>query len=277
VADDELVFLLPSLSRWRPQREGIDGREPSGPIDYLTRTLRAQARSAAQLIVSNSNHRGSAAAREVLDHLHRYLTSLTACQLSALENDFARLQSTSGHAHEGNSSGSLTAELAALAYLDRMLSDALGGGPNRHKPISPVMGWPLSLADAVVASASARLNAAYVYPEFACAHELLSLSAVLGHLIQGRAIWFPPSLAGALVDVLTSASKDDASVAALRTIANMAGGAGYLLTIARSVSASDTARRISPHQSARAQETETWNARLAQRIAMHEFRPTARV
>lgn len=276
VTDDELVFLLPSLSRWRPQRGGIDGCERSGPTPYLTRTLSARARSAARLIASRSNRRGSAAAREILDCLNCYLTSLTACQLSVLENDFVRLHSASGRTQKGDSSGSLTAELTALAYLDRMLSDALGGAPSQRQ-VSPVVDWPLSLADAVAASVNARLNAAYVYPEFACAHELLSLSAVLGHLAQGRAICLPPSLAGALVDVLTSKSKDDASAAALRTFANMAGGADYLTTIARSISATDSARRIFPYHSARAQEPEAWNARLVQRIAIEEFRSTSRV
>lgn len=35
VSDDELVFLLPSLSRWRPQKPGTTGSDDSGPIDYL--------------------------------------------------------------------------------------------------------------------------------------------------------------------------------------------------------------------------------------------------
>ena len=72
--------------------------------------------------------------------------------------------------------------MVALAYTNRMLSAALGNGTPEGAH-APLIDWPLTIADVVVASISARLNGAYVYPEHGYAHELLALAALLGHLV----------------------------------------------------------------------------------------------
>ena len=125
-------------------------------------------------------------------------------------------------------------ELVALAYADRMLNDALGKTQTQSAARAPMVDWPLSLSDVITASISARLNGAYVYPEHGYAHELLALAALLGHLVQGRTAYLPPSIAGTLLDVLSAKpSADDQTVAVLRTYIEWAVGANRLMLWAR--------------------------------------------
>jgi hypothetical protein len=149
-----------------------------------------------------------------------------------------------------------------------MLSDALGKAAPQGAVHAPLIDWPLTLADVVVASISARLNGAYVYPEHSYAHELLTLAALLGHLVEGRTVYLPPSVAGTLLDVLRAKpSADDQTAAVLRAYIEWAGGANRLMLWARIVNATGVARRIAPRAALVPRTMRAaWNARLLQRL-----------
>jgi hypothetical protein len=284
VGDDELAYLLPSLCRRRTARAAVAGDAQIGPVDYLTRTLIARAESTAREIARSLGRTDGASISGVLEHLvaSRFLTSIATHQYSDLAGaaddlgadfDPVDLQTSHSHTDAADLPGWLIAELTSLAYADRMLKDASEGLTDKGAHAAPIVDWPLSLADVVVATISTRLNGAYVYPEYDSAHELFSLAAVIGHLVQGRAVYLSPFLAGALIDALSSnrATTDDAVVSVLRTYADLAGGANYLMGRAKIISAIGIARLISPRPPIVARDSGRWmwNARLLQRIGEH--------
>lgn len=261
VTDDELVFLLPSLCNW-PRGDHTESAR-RGPVDYLTRTLTAHSAAVARLIARSTG----LTEPEIGDRL------VGSGLLSSIE---ARPRSSTLHASrtpapgrdEGRLPDWLTAELVALAYTNRMLSDALGSTAPEGAARAPLIDWPLTLADVVVASISSRLNGAYVYPEHGYAHELLALAALLGHLVQGRTVYLPPSIAATLLDVLrVKPSANDQTAAVLRAYIAWAGGANRLMLRARIINATGVARRIAPRAAVvpRAMRA-AWNTRLLQRL-----------
>jgi hypothetical protein len=262
VADDELIFLLPSLCNWQGRHA-----EPArrGPLDYLTRTLAARAHAAASLIARWSGRTDPDAAGEIADRL------VASGLLTSIEPPM-RSRSTDGQEPASRSRAVLPDwlinELVALAYADRMLNDALGKTQTQSPARAPMVDWPLTLADVVVASISARLNGAYVYPEHGYAHELLALAALLGHLVQGRTTYLPPSIAGTLLDVLSAKpSANDQTVAVLRTYIEWAVGANRLMLWARIIDATGVPRRITPRAAHLPRPMRAaWNARLLQRL-----------
>jgi hypothetical protein len=254
VTDDELVLLLPSLCNSPHGQQSAPGLR--GPIGYLTRTLNARVDAIARRITRKS---GLMAAADTRDRL------IAGGLLSSIE---AHRQNTTTGSDNGRLPDWLIAELVHLAYTDRMLGDALGNAAPNVAARAPLVDWQLSLSDVVVASISARLNGAYVYPEHAYAHELLALAALLGHLIEGRTVYLPPSIAGTLLDIIRAKpSADDQTAAVLRAYLEWAGGANRLMLWARLVNATGVARRIAPRaamvpRSLRA----TCNGRLLQRL-----------
>ena len=264
VTDDELVFLLPSLCNWAPGRHAESARR--GPIDYLTRTLTARADAVARLIARRSGLTAPAAVAEIRDRLvaSGLLSSIETNRRSSTLRDS---RAPAPGRDQGSQPDWLIAELIALAYTNRMLSDALGSAAPQGVH-APLIDWPLTLADVVVASISARLNGAYVYPEHGYAHELLALAALLGHLVEGRTAYLPPSIAGTLLDILRAKpSADDQTAAVLRAYIEWAGGANRLMLWARIINATGVARRIAPRAALvpRAMRA-AWNPRLLQRL-----------
>ena len=176
------------------------------------------------------------------------------------------------HDRPGSLPNWLAVEMTALAHLDRLLRDAQGAAAGQDG--TPLVDWPLSLADMVVATVNARLNGAYVHPAYTHAHELLTAAALLGHLVHGRAAYIPPHLAHCLVDLLsrdekTAAREEDWCAPILRTYADLAGGRRRTLALAKRAAASGRPylarprRPIIPKDIGRT----TWNARLFQKIA----------
>lgn len=266
VSDDELVFLLPVLSRWRP------GGGDDGPVGYLSRVLTTRALSAVALI----GQRTKSSATAALDLL---VTSGTLTRLPA--EGFELPEGACGtewagritvlEGPEGNDRGLpdwLIVELTAIAYLDRMLCDAHPAG--RSGRSDPIVDWPLSLSDVVAATINARINGAYVYPEFAFAHELLAAAAVLGHLVQGRAAFIPPALAGCLVELFSAdaSASDDLSASVLRTYADSIGGSKFILALARQACARGEPCLARPRAAVASKDagSPAWNSRLLQRI-----------
>jgi hypothetical protein len=224
VGDDELVFLLPSLNGWRANTGAVTARD-SGPIPYLTRALHARAIAGASLIARRSHQ----SVAEALDHL-------VAIGVVTKTPPSATNIPVSGHeislvAERGAAGGAwLHDELRAIAYLDRTLHDALGLPENDESARAPVFSRPRSLDEAIAISVHSRLNAAYVYPEYTFAHELLTVAGVLGHLLQGRPVYISPPLALCIADAMVTRVTIEADTAGpiLRYYADCVGGADYI-------------------------------------------------
>jgi hypothetical protein len=229
VGDDELVFLLPSLNGWRAIAGGAVAARDSGPIPYLTRTLQARAVAGA-LLIARRSHQSVA---EALNHLAA-VGIVTKIQPSASDIRLPDYEISSASERRAASGAWLHEELRAIAYLDRILHDALGSPDDDESALAPVFGRPRSLDEAIAMSVHSRLNAAYVYPEYTFAHELLTVAGILGHLLQGRPAYISPPIARCVADVMaTRISKGaDGAVPILRNFAESVGGADYIVKAA---------------------------------------------
>jgi hypothetical protein len=275
VGDDELVFMLPTLSTWQESPAGTGAQSCDGPAHYLARMLAARAQAAAALIASSSPGAATATPALALAALvdRGILTAVAREELAvavAATDDAPHAPITA--ADDGVALPDwLVLELTALAHLDRMLLDARGSKPDPGAV--PMVDWSLSLADVTLASINARLNGTYVYPQFAHAHELLTAAALLGHLSCGRAAYIPPHVAHSLVDLLSRRGKTkggtDACTPIVRTYADLAGGAQRTLLIARRAAQSGRPYLARPRPAIDPSDfgRTTWNARLVQRIA----------
>ena len=222
VSDDELVFLLPSLNGRAVA--GVAACD-SGPIPYLTRTLQSRAVAGA-LLIARRSHQSVA---EALGHLVGVgiLTKIkpSTSDIPVFDNEI----SLAGE-RRVESGAWLHEELRAIAYVDRILHDALGLSDDDESTRTPVFGRPRSLDEAIAMSVHARFNAAYVYPEYTFAHELLTVAGVLGHLLQGRPAYISPPIARCIADVMATRISDgaDGGVPILRNFAESVGGADYI-------------------------------------------------
>ena len=277
VGDDELVFVLPTLSTWQTHPTRATAIGGDGPARYLTRTLAARAQATAGLIAADASGNATATPALALEALVKraILTAIPLEELAAAMPGArnAPLAAIAASIDEQPALPDwLVLELTAIAHLDRMLLDARGS--KRAVDAAPLVNWPLSLADVVLATINARLNGVYVYPEFAHAHELLTAAALLGHLACGRAAYIPPHVAQSLVDLLSRDGKcangeDDRCAPIVRTFADLAGGAQHTLRMARRAAQSGRPYLARPRQAVEPADTgrTTWNTRLAQRIA----------
>jgi len=277
VGDDELVFVLPTLSAWQAGHPHAAVEGGRGPAQYLTRILAARAQTAAELIAANMPDTATATPALALEAIvsRNIVTAMTLKELTAAlpGSRHAPHAPVAADTHEQHPLPDwLVLELTAIVHLDRTLLDARGSERGPNAP--PLVDWPLSLADVTLATINARFNGVYVYPEFAHAHELLTAAALLGHLACGRSAYIPPHVAHSLVDLLSlhgNAAKAgrDGCAAIVRIYADLAGGAQRTLVLARRAARSGRpflARprpAVAPSDSGRT----TWNARLAQRLA----------
>jgi hypothetical protein len=130
--------------------------------------------------------------------------------------------------------------------------------------------WPLSLADVTISTIHARLNGAYVYPDHAYAHELLTVAAMLGHLLLGRPVQISPAFADCLIEVLSAArgGSGDCSPTALQTYAEIAYGSERLRALCKRVRATGYAAvaKPRPYHFNSQTPTLTTDSRLADRI-----------
>jgi len=277
VSDDELVFMLPTLSTWRPGSAGASTRGSDGPLRYLTRVIAARALATAALISSSGTAPGASPAQALELLMARGI--LTAVPLEDLTaptfgtyrgprlpiSPASRVKRPAGQLPDW-----LALELTALAHLDRLLRDARAN--HEGDAPAPLVDWPLTLADVVLVTVNARLNGLYVPPEFAHAHELLMAAALLGHLACGRAAYLPPAVAQSLADVLSgrvpTAGEKDWCASIFRLYADLAGGAEYTLALARRAAASGRPCLVRPPRPSAPSDIgrTTWNARLLQRI-----------
>jgi hypothetical protein len=259
VTDDELVFLLPSLSGWRPGKPGATGSGDSGPIGYLGSALQERTLSAAALIAQRSQSSRPKSAQDALEWLvvSGIVTKIPIgeLRLRPKPTDHALAES-----ELADSEGSdqvpdwLADELRAIAHLDRLLHDALGLTDTDERARAPIIRRPQSLAGVVKSTVHSRLNGAYVYPEYALAHELLTVAAVLGHLLQRRSALISPPIAQCITEVLGAREREDQSVAALRAFADLVGGSDFLLRVATRVRLKGTACLARPRPTSRSKK-----------------------
>ena len=124
-------FFCPHSAGWRPRKPSATGSGDSGPIDYLSRVLKARALSAASLIAQGSHPSRPGSAQDALEWLvvSGIVTKVPIGELRL------RLQPTDdglAGSELADSEGSdqlpdwLADELRAIAHLDRLLHDALG-------------------------------------------------------------------------------------------------------------------------------------------------------
>ncbi len=94
---------------------------------------------------------------------------------------------------------------------------------------------PVALQDAYVTSIQTRINAAYVLPEHAMHHELLSMGAWLGVLLDGRAALMPEFVAHRLVAVGTRKLPGDGLGRVTDDVIEQLGGMNRFMRTARKV------------------------------------------
>jgi hypothetical protein len=280
VSEDELAFLLPALGAWRPGLAAATEASHGGPVPYLRQVLKSRALAAAALISSKSRRSPATQPRQALEELlaRGILTTIALDDFEPALTESAaagppprKRKSRPSPDQPGSLPNWLAVEVTALAHLDRLLRDAQGA---TGQDGTPLVDWPLSLADVIVATVNARLNGGYVHPAYAHAHELLTAAALLGHLVHGRAAYIPPQLAHCLVDLLsrdekTAAREDDWCASVLRTYADLAGGRRRTLALAKRAAASGRPYLASPRRPIIPKDVgrATWNARLFLKIA----------
>ena len=264
ILPDELVFLMPVLISERAP----NGNE-RGPIPFLEQRF-------ATLIHTTTLRLGTTAGSPHIDQLalerirasgaiESYLARQTTAQpYRCIEPGdtffFGRLQQRDLEAW--------VYDLCVLACVDRMLHDAVSA----HLGPAPLLAEP-DLCDALVASIHTRLNAGYVYPSYAYAHELLMTGAWLGVLLAGRSAYMPPAVANVLLDYLDKdyaiTNSVEAKIASvLKFYSDLTCGCSALLNIARTVTASDAPLIVSARRSGQTMPVTTalWNKPLAECI-----------
>jgi hypothetical protein len=270
---DEFAFLIPSLAaRFRPA-----STVPPEAAAYLQRLLLAHISFAAHHLPQLQQDRPRQAPRTLeLILASGTITTLTAGEI-VREAEAARrtffgplcpLAAQTTRASQTAATPQFTREcwvfeLSVLSCLDHMLATARRGGKRDHH---------ICLTDAFVGSLHASFNAAYVYPEFVYAHELLSLGAWLGYLVRGRAALMPSFVAELLRCELGVAPREssragDASEirTLLRFYADLAVGSRRLLRQARGAGKSGRAKLVRPRGQSMGQPY-VWNQRVAKEI-----------
>lgn len=261
VSEDELAFLLPSLSNW-PTAAANGG---IGPVHFLRRALVAR--------IHDFTQRTAALAREDRSS-SRWPDPISAIGrsgvLSTLSGEVAQgdgraewtelyrnsrfvrhrgRASANGNIYESPSDYVLF-ELYVISCLDHILHDAVCRTQGALQPASS----EFKLSDALTATIYSSFNAAYVYPQLACSHELLTVGAWLGYLVRGRTALMPPFIAERLVDYLSDSTPDTSTenglcVALLRFHADMAARASRLLKKAKQVYKSGLPMSVRPSRS----------------------------
>jgi hypothetical protein len=268
VSDDELALFMPALA------EDRSDRDPTfGPQAYLRRVLQLRATEAARLISA------AAPGTTLAEALDLLWTSKILTQLAVL--DFQTQGTLPGtrphHGAEANafllSVANISEELIAVARIDRLLADADANSAARKMRPVPIIDWPLSLTDVLISTVHARLNGAYVYPVHAYAHEILTVAAVLGHLLRGRAVLIAPDLADTFIEALSFDRSDDCPQAALQSYAETAYGSDRLCALCKRARTRGYPVLAKPRPTGRGSHTANVasDTRVAQRIRSTEL------
>ncbi len=253
------MLFIPSLAADR-----IFASDQAGPALHIRRALAARLDSAIHLLGSRGEP--------------QTLARIAACSVISVCSPQDVLREALSDCRSGprypaweqrNDLAVWTFELSVLACIDRMLVDAR---PPHPRP-SECCITKADLADVLVASIHTGFNGAYVYPQFAFAHELLGAGAWLGVLLRGRSALMPEFVAEVLIDYSAHFKKswEDAQDPIVRLLAfhaELAGGSERLLRRARKVNKSDRTAIVmgGMRPTARAARPCTWNYPLSRWI-----------
>ena len=166
-------------------------------------------------------------------------------------------------------------ELSVLAALDRVLFEA--SPPSANCSTQRPLLSKLDLPDALLASISSRLNAAYVLPQFVFAHELFTAGAWLGLLMYGTRCASSAGIATVFADIFGQSlspdgiSENDVLADLLVFQARKAIDASTLLEISRCVVAagSSVLVRAGVHQDTRSRPYPIWNSNLHELVEVY--------
>lgn len=260
---DELVFLAPSLCS-APTPES----PASGPLHYIENRFAAQIQATALKLGTYAGGGDVLARIRASGAINGFLARGSLSRISGLDGVQRAARLTPLRADQR---GLWLHELFVLASIDRMLVDAAFPAGSAI----PTAIERAGLAEALVASVHTRINAGYVYPAYAYAHELLMTGAWLGLLAAGRAAYMPAAVGDVLAAYLDrtppSEDQEDAQIASiLGFYAGLAGGGDRLVRTARKVSRSGVACLVAPKRrrsGAGPALVGAWNAPLAARLA----------
>ena len=265
VDDDELVLFIPSL-----MARHASASEQAGPVPHIRRALAARLDWAVRFLNFQDE-------QQTLERIAACGVIL-ACQP---REAFREAQSHSAasyrydayrptfHVDQTKNLATWTFELSVLACIDRMLLDAMS---THRRPAGYIAS--AELAEVLVASIHTCINGAYVYPQYAFAHELLGTGAWLGVLLHGRSALMPEFVAQVLADYMSGHQKtwthaQNPIARLLEFHAELAGGSERLLRRARKVNRLGRPAFVmgGRQPTARAAQPYIWNDLLSPRIA----------
>ena len=255
VSEDEFVFLIPSLvSQPIPNAE-------FGPIPYLRRALAAHICCATEHLPAYLLKNAEPAS--IFEMLFRTGVITTLSRDAAwLEGEvasrslFGRSSPISALNRLANARAPDLArdrerwlfELIVLSSLNDILANALAPA----RVLKDVL-----ITDALVATIHTSFNAAYVYPQLVCMHELFAAAAWLGHLVRGRPALMPVFVAEWLSEELAAEPDQNCKAgnasqcrSVLRFYADLAIGSPQLLRLARQVQLTRRPMLLRPRRTA---------------------------
>ena len=201
MGEDELVLFIPSLAAG--YRRASDD---AGPALHIRRALARRLEFAVRLLSAGDDQQ--TLERIVACRVISACTPQEALAEARSDSHSDHRYSSCGPASKGGQPNDLavwTFELSVLACIDRMLLDAL---PPRSPPAECCIA-SADCAEVLVASIHTSINGAYVYPQFAFAHELLGAGAWLGVLLRGRSALMPVFVAQVLADYIGRGNVQD--------------------------------------------------------------------
>lgn len=190
---DELTFFMPGLTRLAsPENGGVAAHVRMALARRVGIALRV-----AQDCVGADAAQDKQRLRDIIDDCTGLNGLLLSDVLAAAED-----KNDGGHYRQfkwrpvtlKGRLDNLVYELSVLQCLGSMHDTSSAGRS------APPTGQNVSVADALVASIHSGINAAYVYPHLAWAHETFSAGAWLGIVLSGRKALLPEMIAARLVE-----------------------------------------------------------------------------
>lgn len=258
VGDDELVLFLPSLSS-----DGDVGAEVA-----IRRAFIRRLRASIRMLEPNDDGRALRKIADVgaISSLLREIDSWGVTE----DGHGSQVQSLAARCSIGGAAA-WEFELAVLACIDRMLSDAT----RFARPADCLIETP-ELADILVGSIHTSINGAYAYPRYAFAHEILGTGAWMGTLLRGRSALMPNFVAEVVLAYLDPAKRSQPTVYdpienVFAWHAGLIGGASLLVRHAHKARRSGYPQLVKPGGPARGSKLKcSWNLEL-ERVISHRM------
>ena len=255
VCDDELVFLLPSLTQ-RSQHGTARETSAARLAPYISQHIHAH--------LEFSLDRLATCPELVRRSLSPSRVVVASGVLSASLGDVVAAGQpervfVGTRRRPACTRAEALVHLALLAELDRSYQDVIAPTvhPSHAGPVRP-------LEQVALVSMAARINGAYVYEAHSGHHEILTAFAWLGHLLTAPSAYLPVIVAETLIDLLDHARQErDPCLALLGWCAEQAGGRSGLVAVARRVVRSGRPALMRRHSGrSRVALPPLWNADL---------------